>query len=175
MRGLVSTPLDVYEFMSARLGNTEPETATPARNPCFQVWVAKRRTHAAKREPVISVWGRESRAFTLNRSASQFRARPSMSRGLSRDLRPLIGSSPSETGFERKLGFGSLSALDDPSLNEANCALSTARWTLSRSKKVPLNRLTVSVITVASLLREPRPDSGGRLGGAPRRPCRGTG
>ena len=46
-----------------------------ARNPCFQVWVAKRRTHAAKREPVISVWGREARAFTLNRSASQFRAR----------------------------------------------------------------------------------------------------
>jgi hypothetical protein len=30
MRNLVSTPLDVYVFVSARVGNTEPETETPA-------------------------------------------------------------------------------------------------------------------------------------------------
>jgi len=30
MRNLVSTPLGVYAFVSARHGNTEPETETPA-------------------------------------------------------------------------------------------------------------------------------------------------
>ena len=69
-----------------------------ARNPRFQVWVAKRRAHAAKRERVISVWGREARAFTLNRGARRFRARPSISRG----LRPLSGSRTKRTCPRRR-------------------------------------------------------------------------
>ena len=45
--------------------------AHPERPLRTQPLVAKRRTHAAKRERP----GREARAFTLNRSARQFRAR----------------------------------------------------------------------------------------------------
>ena len=65
------------------LGHATP-LAHPERPRRTQPLVAKRRTHAAKRERP----GREAGAFTLNRSARQFRARPSVSRG----LRPLIGS-----------------------------------------------------------------------------------
>ena len=45
------------------------ETSTHA-TPC-----RKARTRCAKRERVISLWGREARAFTLNLLARQFRAR----------------------------------------------------------------------------------------------------
>ena len=52
------------------LGHTTP-LAHPERPSRTQTLVAKRRTHAAKRERP----GRGARAFTLNRSASRFRDR----------------------------------------------------------------------------------------------------
>jgi hypothetical protein len=76
-----------------------------------QPLVAKRRRHAGKRERVISVWGREARSFTLTRSASRFRARPSALRG----LRPLMGSRAGWAGFERLAGSRLQRGLDDPS------------------------------------------------------------
>ena len=51
------------------LGQSTP-LAHPERPPPSQPLVAKRRTHAAKRERP----SREARAFTLNRSARRFRA-----------------------------------------------------------------------------------------------------
>ena len=56
------------------LGNATA-LAHPERPPRTQPLVAKRRTRAAKRERVISIWGREARAFTLNLLASRFRGR----------------------------------------------------------------------------------------------------
>ena len=98
---------------SARVGQA-PGHATPLAHPerprRTQPLVAKRRTHAAKRERVISLWGREARAFTLNLLARQFRARPSVSRG----LRPLMGSSQGWTGFGRPVGSRVQRGLDDP-------------------------------------------------------------
>lgn len=81
-----------------------------ARSPFFPSEVAKRRTHAAKRERVISVWGREGGAFSLNPSARQFRARPSDARG----LRPPRGSSQVWTSFERSVGSRVQRGLDEP-------------------------------------------------------------
>ena len=80
------------------LGRATP-LAHPQRPRRTHPLVAKARTHAAKRERP----GREARAFTLNLQARQFRARPSVSRG----LRPLIGSRESWTGFERFEGSSS--------------------------------------------------------------------
>jgi hypothetical protein len=71
------------------------ETATHA-TPCRKTPYARCKTRARDFS-----WGREAMAFTPNRSARQVRARPSVSRG----LRPLMGSSPSETGFEQTVGF----------------------------------------------------------------------
>jgi hypothetical protein len=89
-----STPATVGQALGPSIPLAHRE-----RPPRTQPLAAKRRMHAAKRERP----GREARAFTLNRRARQFRARPSVSRG----LRPLIGSRESWTGFERFEGSSS--------------------------------------------------------------------
>jgi hypothetical protein len=91
-----------WHSATSRIWPTQIEAGRPPRAQSVLSSLGRKTPYARrKRERVISVWGREARAFTLNRGARRFRARPSISRG----LRPLIGSRVDETGFERKLGF----------------------------------------------------------------------
>jgi hypothetical protein len=100
-RQFASTPATVGQA----LGHTTA-LAHSERPPRAQPLVANARTRRAKRERL----GREARAFTLNRSARLFRARPSVSRG----LRPLMGSRECWAGFERLDGSRSQKRAGQP-------------------------------------------------------------
>jgi hypothetical protein len=104
-RQFASTPATVGQALGHATALAHSERPLRAQR-AVQIWVAKARTRRAKREHP----GCEARAFTLNRSARLFRARPSVSRG----LRPLMGSRECWAGFERLDGSRSQKRAGQP-------------------------------------------------------------